>query len=277
MHNADEIAYWNGEAGTRWAAFQSRIDRAFTPLLDAGLIAAAVRPGESVLDIGSGCGATLLALAQAAGERGRVVGVDPSRTMLAVAERRASERGLTQVECVLADASTHAFDENRFDLHFSRFGVMFFDDPVAAFANLRRSLRSDGRVVFICWRELAANPWFSVPADAVRPYVAPQPRPDPDAPGPLAFARPDRVRDILAAAGFTNVVLDPFDVGLVFGDLESATDMLSHIGPTARLLAEAGDAAQTAARTALRDALQPHERDGEVRLGAGVWIVRAGA
>lgn len=273
--NAAEIAYWNDEAGSRWVRFQARIDRAFAPLGAAGLAAAAVRPGETVLDIGCGCGATSLELSDAVGSTGRVVGVDVSRSMLAVAEERAGVAGLGNARFVLADASTEAFDERVFDLAFSRFGVMFFDDPVAAFVNVRRSLRSGARLVFVCWRELGANPWFHVPLEAVRPCVPAQPKADPQAPGPLAFAEPSRVRGILEHAGFENIQFEAFDAKLSLGTLATATETVSRIGPASRLLEGADDPARADALLALNLALTPYESDGDVRLGAGVWIVRA--
>ena len=198
MPNDEEIAYWNAEAGSRWAEFQERIDRAFAALSAAGLAAAAVKPGEAVLDIGCGCGATSLDLAAAAQA---VTGIDVSRSMLGVAERRAAATGIANAEFTLADASTYAFERAAFDVAFSRFGVMFFEDPVAAFTNIRPALKPTGRLTFVCWRDLAANPWFSVPVEAVRPFVPPQPKVDPNEPGPLSFKDPERVREILERAG----------------------------------------------------------------------------
>jgi SAM-dependent methyltransferase len=251
------------------------MDRAFAPLGAAGLAATNVQPAQTVLDIGCGSGATLIALATAVGAAGYVVGVDVSASMLEVAERRAAALGLTNLRCILADASTYPFGEDSFDLAFSRFGVMFFDDPVAAFANVRRSLRPEGRVVFVCWRDLLANPWFRVPAEAVRAHVAPQPQPDPETPGPLAFADPDRVRRILEQAGFQGVQFEAFDAKLPLGSRTSATELLTHIGPAARLIGKADAKARAAAGIALDHALKTHEADGEVYLGAGVWIVSA--
>jgi SAM-dependent methyltransferase len=275
MPNSEEIAYWNDEAGSRWATFQERIDHVLAPLGAAGLASAALQPAEAVLDIGCGCGATLLELANAVGAKGSVVGVDVSQSMLAVAEQRAQGLGLANVRCVLADASTYAFGEAAFDLAFSRFGVMFFDDPVGAFANVRRSLRADGRLVFVCWRDLAANPWFHVPLEAVRPHVAAQPKPDPEAPGPLAFADPNRVRAILEHAGFEDVQFEAFDARLTLGLGPRACELLSQIGPASRLLAGADDRARADAVVALDRALSAHETDGGVVLGGGVWIVSA--
>lgn len=275
MPNLTEIAYWNDDAGSRWVTFAQQIDRAFAPLTAAGLAAATVRAGEAVLDIGCGCGATLLEQAKVVGTTGSVVGVDVSQPMLAVAEQRARLLGLANVRCVLADASNYAFAQGAFNLEFSRFGVMFFDDPAGAFGNLRRALRADGRLVFVCWRELAANPWFHVPLEAVRPCVPAQPAPDPEAPGPLAFADPDRVRGILERAGFDDVQFARFDAGLPVGDRMSAGELLSQIGPTARLLSGANESARADAKRALDRALHMHEIDGEVVLGASVWIVAA--
>lgn len=275
MPNTDEIAYWNDEAGSRWAKFAERIDRAFEPLSAAGLASASAASAEAVLDIGCGCGTTLLALAGAVGANGSVVGLDVSVPMLAVARQRALALRHASVRFVLGDAATYPLGEATFDLEFSRFGVMFFEDPVGAFVNLRRALRPNGRLVFICWRELAANPWFAVPAEAVRPFVAPQPKPDPEAPGPLAFADPMRVRRILERADFEAVQLAAFDAKLPLGTRAQAVELLSQIGPAARLLAGAGDAARASAARALDDGLKPHEAHDQVLLAAGVWIVVA--
>lgn len=275
MRNAEEIAYWNAEAGSKWCALQQRIDRAFAPLNAPLYAAAAIRPGEAVLDIGCGCGATSITLARAVGAQGSVLGVDVSRPMLALAERRSLEIGIGNASFVLADASTYAFEDGAYDLACSRFGVMFFDDPIDAFANLRRSLRPGGRFVFACWRELAANPWFHVPAQAVRPHVPPQPKPHPDAPGPLAFASADRVRTILEGAGFEAACIEPFDATLSLGTRSDAVDLVSQIGPTGRLLTEADEHARATAERALDEALSDHEVDGDVGLTGAVWIVSA--
>ena len=275
MANSEEIAYWNEEAGSRWARFQERIDAAFAPLGAAGLASAAARPGEAALDVGCGCGASSLELGEAVGATGRVVGVDVSRSMLAVAEERATAANLGNARFILADASSEAFEERAFDLAFSRFGVMFFDDPVSAFANVRRSLRSDGRLVFVCWRELGANPWFRVPLEAIRPYVPPQPKADPEAPGPLAFADATRVRGILERAGFEDIRFEAFDAMLPFGTRTAATELVSKIGPASQLLEKVDEPERPDALLALDRALAANEREGVVRLGASVWIVVA--
>ena len=275
MPNFDEIAYWNDEAGSRWAHYQERIDAVFAPLGEAGLTAAAALAGETVVDIGCGCGASSIALSHAVDKTGSVLGVDVSRTMLAVAEERSLAAGLRNSRFLLADASTEAFDEHVFDLAFSRFGVMFFDDPVAAFENVRRSLRPDGRLVFVCWRDLGANPWFTVPMEAIRPHVPPQPKADAEAPGPLAFADATRVRDILERAGFERVRFEAFDAVLPLGTRASATELLSKIGPASRLIEGGSESERARAVLALDDVLSAHESHRRVRLGAGVWIVRA--
>jgi SAM-dependent methyltransferase len=151
---------------------------------------------------------------------------------------------------------------------------MFFDDPLHAFANVRRALRPDGRLVFVCWRDLAANPWFAVPVAAVRPHIPP-PKPDPEAPGPLAFADATRVRGILERAGFEAVQFEAFDARVTLGSHSSALDMLSRIGSAARLLAGVDECARADALLALGAALCEHERAGDVSLEVGVWVVSA--
>ena len=217
----------------------------------------------------------MLALSRIVGPSGRVLGVDVSRPMLAVAERRALGERLGNVSLLLADASAHPFEPETADLVFSRFGVMFFADPVAAFANMRTALKPTGRLAFACWQPLAANPWFAVPLDALRPLLPPTPPADPFAPGPLAFADPDRVRSILGGAGFADVAVEPHSTRLHLGDRSAALDFLTQVGPGSRALGEAPPAARPLLRRALDDALAAHEGADGVGLGGAIWLVSA--
>jgi SAM-dependent methyltransferase len=275
MVNADEIAYWNADAGDRWVRWQEQLDAAFAPITAAAIASANPRGGEAALDVGCGCGATVLGLARGVGSGGRVVGVDVSEPMLAVAESRVRAAGLTNVTLLLSDASSHPFEPATFDLAFSRFGVMFFENPVEAFANIRRALRPDGRIGFVCWRGLGENPWFHVPLDAVLPLVPKPPKPDPEAPGPMAFADPDRVRRVLAGAGYRNVRIDAFDTRVSLGARANAVDFLLQIGPASRLLegADAGTRATAAERIA--EALRSYETADGVTFDVAVWVVGA--
>ncbi len=275
---ADQVAYWNGDAGMRWAAQQPRIDAAFAQLTQTVLDHAAPRPGDVVVDIGCGCGATVLGLAARVGPGGSVTGIDLSRPMLDVAAERVRSRQLTNVRLVLADASTHPFGEQTSDLAFSRFGVMFFVDPVKAFANIRRALRPEGRLAFVCWRSFAENPCFRVPFEAAAPFLPPQPPSDPEAPGPFALADADRVRRILATAGFSNIdivrhegttsLADP-------GELEAAAEFAGRIGPVGRALGEAAPETRAAAQAAIRHALEAYQQPEGIVLTASVWLVSA--
>ncbi len=271
--NADQLAYWNSRAGERWAASRDAIDAAFAPLTAAALDRADARPGERILDVGCGCGTTTLALARSVGPDGTVLGLDVSTPMLDAARGRVRD---TNVRFVLADAATHPFGRDALDLVFSRFGVMFFDDPVAAFVNLRSGLRPGGRLVFACWRPLAENAWFDVPVRAVLPFAPPSPSADPHAPGPFAFADPSRVRAILDAAGVAGVQVAPHEAPVSLagpGDLDGAVRFASTIGPASRLLAEVDGAARPEALAALRSALAQHRSTEGVALGGAIWIV----
>ena len=279
--NADQAAYWNGDAGAKWATLQERLDRLFAGITEQAIAAAAPAPGERVLDIGCGCGATVLALAKGIGANGHVLGVDISEPMLEVADRRIKAAGLPQAEVLLSDAATYRFEAGQADLIFSRFGVMFFDAPVEAFINLRQALAPDGRLFFACWRPFKDNAWFAVPFKAVVPHLPPQEKPEPDAPGPFAFADPDRVTRILGLAGFSDVAIRPFDTMLTLGrsdDTAATAGFASQVGPVSRALATAtSDDQQKAAETALAVALAEHDGPEGIRLGAQLWFVSAKA
>ena len=272
--NAEQIAFWNGPGGASWVAGQVRMDATLAPVADAVIAHAEVRTGERVLDIGCGCGATALALADAVGPEGRVTGLDVSAPMLGLARTRAA--GRANVDWVLEDATTHGFAPASADLLFSRFGVMFFDDPVAAFANLRTALAPGGRVAFACWRPFDQNPWMQLPLRAVTTVVPPLPRPGPDEPGPFAFGDTARVTRILTAAGFAPPRFEPFDFHMTLGDgsgLEAAVEQGITMGPAARALQDQPDNVRANAKVALSAALGPFLEAGTVRLPAAVWLV----
>jgi SAM-dependent methyltransferase len=278
--NAEQIAYWNDEAGTRWTTIQRRTDELFGVLTAAAIDSADPRPGESVLDVGCGCGATVLELARRVGPAGRVVGVDVSRPMLALASERVQAEGLRTVTLHLADAATYPFRAAEFDLAFSRFGVMFFGDPVTAFANIRRSLRAGGRLACLTWRPLADNPWFAVPLAAALRHVPPPAPADPEAPGPMSFADPARVQRILSGAGFAAIELQRRDVMMKLSgpnEVDRATEFATQVGPASRALIGAAPAAQAAATTAIRDALADYDGPSGVILPGSVWFVTARA
>src|SRR4051812_47529216 len=256
--NADQIAYWNGPAGQRWADRQQVQDVLLAPVAEILIDRARPRPGESVLDVGCGSGATSFAFAQKVVPGGRVLGVDISEPMLTVA-RRSTPAGLP-VAFALADATSYAFDAASFDLLASRFGVMIFADPVLSFANMRKALRPSGRLAFACWREPRENPWMMVTLQAVYRHVPKLPPQGPDDPGPFAFASEERVNRILGDAGFTGVRMERCDLALdiaIGQGLDAAVQSALAIGPTHRALEGQPDNIRAAAVQSIREALAP--------------------
>lgn len=273
--NADQIAYWNNAAGETWAALQDRLDRQIEPLGRRAMDAGAPKGGERVLDIGCGCGQTSLELAQRVAPAGQVLGVDISEPMLEVARRRGGEAGATNVSFLAADAQTQAFPPGGFDLAFSRFGVMFFDDPAAAFGNIAAALAPGGRLAFVCWRPMLENPWMSVPMFAALPLLPPMPPPaDPTAPGPFAFADPERLRGILASAGFVDIAIAPHDQQIGGNDLEQTVAMSLRVGPLGAVLRENPEL-KDGVVGAIREALTQYVTPQGVMLASATWIVTA--
>ena len=277
--NAEQIRWWNEQSGPRWVASEAVLDAQIAPLGLAAMERARIAAGERVLDVGCGCGQTTLQLAERIGPRGSVTGIDVSTPMLERARARAVERGLAHTRFLNADAQTTAIGTAAFDLIFSRFGVMFFADPTAAFANLRASLAPGGRVVFVCWQELMRNPWMRVPLLAAAPHLPPLTPPAAGAPGPFAFADPARVRGILEAAGFADVAIDPCEselaVGGVGGNLEQAVELVMQLGPLAAALREADADLRLRVAASVREAIAPYATPAGVKLGSAAWIVRA--
>ncbi len=272
--NADQIEFWNGPAGQRWAAYQERMDLTMNAITDAAIPFAKAQPGERVLDIGCGSGTTTLLLAMAVAPEGSAAGVDISVPMLNVARARAAAQN-ADVAFVEADASVHDF-QPVFDLVFSRFGVMFFAEPVSAFTNIKKALAPRGRLAFVCWRTPQENLWASVPMMAAKHLLPPQDPVDPYAPGPFAFAEKNRLADILRDAGFHGISIEPYDAVMNIGaTIEAASAMMLDIGPLSRAARELDEPSRARIRQAVGEALVKYETPSGVTPPAAVWLVGA--
>lgn len=270
--NEDQIKFWNEKAGQDWVVLQERMDANLAATGDAVLGFAAAKPGEMVLDVGCGTGATSLALARAGA---KVTGLDISKPMLDLARSRAIQAGL-DISFIEADASAYAF-QPEYDLIFSRFGVMFFDDPVGAFANLHKALKPGGRLAFICWRTPPENLWAFAPLAAAKPLLPELPPPDPNAPGPFAFADPQRIVSILTDVGFHNVETKKYDGVMRMGsDIATIAAQTLQLGPLSRAVGEADQDTRAKIVDAVRGAMAKFKTpDGEIAPPTACWLVSA--
>ena len=274
--NADQVCYWNGEVGQRWARDADRLDAAFRPLTDALVRHAAVRPGERVMDVGCGCGDLTGRLAEQAGPGGAVLAVDVSQPMLEHARARISTEGRAPITWTQADAAVLPCAKVGYDVLASRFGVMFFADPLAAFRHLRLSLRPGGRLAMLCWRPAADNAWVAVPRAAMLQIVPEPPPLPPLAPGPFAFADAAHAGAMLARAGFTGVssmaVAAQLQVPSTPGgsQLEDAVRFVTECGPASGLVRDVDEGLRKLALDAVRTAMA-----GSNSLGAACWLYSA--
>jgi SAM-dependent methyltransferase len=236
---------------------------------------AGIRPGQRILDVGCGCGETTLELARRAGGAGVAVGVDISALLVDAARKLAQTTGVSNVHFETADAQSHRFTAERFDLLFSRFGIMFFDDPEAAFRNLRSALRPGGRVAFVCWPAPQENLFVTIPKTAAARHISLPAPSEPDAPGPFAFANIDRVRRILSRADFTAIEVERVTEKVGGGSLDETTEMLLQLGPLGDMLDSLDTETRQAIRVDIRSALSPFETAGRVLLDAVAWLVTA--
>ena len=276
--NAEQIKYWNETAGPKWVALQQFIDEQIRPLGLLAMDKAKIAAGQQVLDIGCGCGDTTLEIARRVGAGGSVTGIDISTAMLEQARQAARAAKLDNVSVENADAQTAKLPPSRYDLLFSRFGVMFFIDAAAAFANLRKSLKPSGRLAFVCWRGVQDNPWMFVPVMAAAQHIVMPPPPAPGAPGPFSFAETERVSSILTKAGFADVSFAEVNETLTIGGkvkLEQTVEFLLQMGPTATIVRDSADSVRKNVAAAVLEAIRPYSTPEGVRMASGAWIVTA--
>ena len=278
--NAREVQYWNSAHTRAWADEYEVIDGLFAGLTRVALDLAAPKPGERVIDIGCGSGTTVLELAARVGPSGYVLGADVSKPSVEKARERIAAAGVHQAEALLCDVSTHVFPTNSFDLVFSRFGVMFFAEPVATFASIRKAMKGDGRLALAVFRTLPENKWATTILEAVRHLLPPITPPGPEDPGQFSWGDAARVHRILEAAGFRDVSLARHDPAMPLarrgGAAEAASFML-RVGPVVRATGDASEEKRKEVRAALEAFFQSHEGPKGIVLQGAIWIVTARA
>jgi SAM-dependent methyltransferase len=276
--NAQQRAYWNEISGPKWVTLADTVNEQIEPLGLAAMDAANLEPGQRVLDVGCGCGQTSLELASRVGATGSVLGLDISAPMLADARARASRASARNLEFIEGDAQVHALEPSAFDRVFSRFGVMFFADPVAAFANLASAVNEGGSLCFICWQAMPSNPWMVVPAQAAAQHIEMPAPADPGGPGPFSFADADHVTSVVANAGWKNVQCTDHSGELSVGLGQSLPDIiefLQQMGPAGNALREATPEQRAKVTATMSDVLAPYYTDDALRMGFATWIVTA--
>ena len=252
------------------------------PIAEALLDHANLEGCRRAIDVGCGGGSQSLLLAQRLGAGAHVTGVDISGPLLHVARQRAVgvPEDCATMEFLQADASRHRFDPDSFDLLFSRFGVMFFDDPAAAFTNLHHAMRPAGRLAFVCWQSLQDNPWTWLSVQAALRFVPPPEPVDPEAPGPFAFASPARVEAVLSSAGFHDIAIEHHPVTMRWGaadSLEANVAGMMQIGPVSRLLMDVDDATRQQVHAAVVEVMQEFYDGEALNLPGATWLVTASA
>lgn len=271
----DQAMLWNGRSGQAWVEMQAMLDQMFQPLEALLLEAVRALPGGRVLDVGCGTGSTTLAIARRLGTEGSCFGIDISEPMLALARARAEGDGVP-ARFIRADAESHAFAPASFDMIISRLGVMFFDDPVQAFANLRRAARKDAGLRFIAWRSPAENPFMTTAGSAAAPLLPNLPERRPNAPGQFAFADQERVRSILEKSGWDGIEIQPVDVTCTLPE-KDLVRYFTRLGPLGQVLPDVDERTRGQIIQTVRPAFDPFVQGAEVRFTAACWMVGAQA
>ncbi|MGZ6994121.1 MAG: class I SAM-dependent methyltransferase [Acidimicrobiia bacterium] len=275
--NQQQSEAWNGAESAHWVDHADRYDRQLAPFADAMFERVQLDPQHAVLDVGCGCGATTLTAARRARA---ALGVDISNPLLEIAADRARAASVANAEFVVADAQVYAFAEGAFDLVISQFGLMFFDDPLSAFTNLRRALAPDGEVAFVCWQGLEANEWVSVAGRAAAQHVAlPALGGQAGGPGMFSLKDADEIAALLVAAGLTQIEIESIAPSILLGGggtLDESMEFLLGMGIARGLLSRLEPAARAAAIEAISVSLaERYEPGAGVRLGTGAWLVSA--
>lgn len=281
MANEQQTEFWSGSGGEYWVVNQQQMDTMLKPLGDAALAHIDLASVQHLLDIGCGTGSTTLDIAARLSDGARVTGADLSVPMTDYARSRVTETGVKNAEFITCDLQLDPFEPAIFDAAFSRFGVMFFDAPVAGFKNIHAALKPGAPLAFVCWQTPSENLWHSLAVATAKKFIEMPSAPEPRAPGPFAFAETEYVTSILEDAGFSDIVMTPHEqtVELFSGqDVRSAAENFARINPIiSAFVTEAGEDKAEPLIAALAETLAPHHKDGALHFPSATWLVSAKA
>jgi SAM-dependent methyltransferase len=277
--NDQQAEFWSTLAPT-WIEIEDQLEQVSGRPGQMAMDRLDLQAGQTVVDLGCGTGRTTLELARRVAPGGRAIGVDIAAEMLIRGRDHAAEAGIGNAEFLHMDVQTGDLGEGRFDAAFSRFGVMFYADPVAAFAGVRRTLRRGGRLAFVCWQPITANDWMMVPGmAAVSATGTMPPMPGPDEPGPFSLSDPNRVRSILGSAGFSDIDIQPHADFIATAEdrIPEVAALAMRVGAVRELVKEVGEETRDRVRAAIEEALRSRVENGEARASRGVFVVTAAA
>lgn len=275
QNDDEQTKLWNGPAGQAWVELQELLDQVLKPFEDLLVDAVVEESATHVLDVGCGAGTTTLAVGRRIGTNGRSMGIDISDPLIAAAQARAKQERLP-ASFIRADAQTYAFEPRSFDMFISRFGVMFFNDPVQAFTNLRRAALEGAALRFVAWRSAAENPFMTTAERAAAPLLPDLPVRDPDAPGQFAFADGRRVYSILEESGWAQIDIKPIEIGCGLPE-KDLVRYVSRLGPVGQTLQKTDDRTRMQVLETVRAAFDLYVHGAEILFTAACWMIGARA
>tara|TARA_B100001057_G_scaffold265168_1_gene265395 strand:- start:170 stop:1021 length:852 start_codon:yes stop_codon:yes gene_type:complete len=274
--NQEQKEFWNEKKGEIWVSLESKIDKMLGPLGDQAIKILKPKVGEKILDIGCGTGSTSQTLSKLVGESGIITGIDISKPILNFAQKQKENKKIKNINFIQADAQNHQFSDLNFDAVFSRFGIMFFEDPISAFKNIKKSLSCNGRLTFVCWSKREDNDWINLSSNVARQFLELPPKANPKEPGPFAFEDYFYIEEILIKSGWKNIKIKEYKQNIVIGKtLDYAADFLSRMGPMSVPFENANEQTKEKVISALKECYSQYFTAKGVEFHFSSWIVSA--
>ena len=274
--NQEQKEFWNEKKGEIWVSLESKIDKMLGPLGDQAIKILKPKVGEKILDIGCGTGSTSQTLSKLVGESGIITGIDISKPILNFAQKQKENKKIKNINFIQADAQNHQFSDLNFDAVFSRFGIMFFEDPISAFKNIKKSLSCNGRLTFVCWSKREDNDWINLSSNVASQFLELPPKANPKEPGPFAFEDYFYIEEILTKSGWKNIKIKAYKQNIVIGKtLDYAADFLSRMGPMSVPFENANEQTKEKVISALKECYSQYFTAKGVEFHFSSWIVSA--
>ena len=274
--NQEQKEFWNEKKGEIWVSLESKIDKMLGPLGDQAIKILKPKVGEKILDIGCGTGSTSQTLSKLVGESGIITGIDISKPILNFAQKQKENKKIKNINFIQADAQNHQFSDLNFDAVFSRFGIMFFEDPISAFKNIKKSLSCNGRLTFVCWSKSEDNDWMNLSSNVASQFLELPPKANPKEPGPFALEDYFYIEEILIKSGWKNIKIKAYKENIVIGEtLDHAADFLSRMGPMSVPFENANEQTKEKVISALKECYSKYFTPKGVEFHFSSWIVSA--